>query len=132
MSAGAVWVGARLMDMGDYTTPFIIMATFYLVATLIYWRRLPSARTIGREGVRRAAGTGDRRGVRWLTRLTTTATPRRRSRAAHGRAWRGLALAAALTLALVAALAYGLANREPATAQKRRDPPWASPRRPSR
>ena len=38
MSAGAVWVGARLMDMGDYTTPFIIMATFYLVATLIYWR----------------------------------------------------------------------------------------------
>ena len=29
----------------------------------------------------------------------------------------GLALAAALTLALVAALAYGLANREPATAQ---------------
>ena len=36
------------------------------------------------------------------------------------RAWprvAGLALAAALTLALVAALAYGLANREPATAQ---------------
>ena len=38
VSAGAVWLGARLLASGDYTTPFIIMATFYLVATLIYWR----------------------------------------------------------------------------------------------
>ena len=38
VSSGAVWLGARLMDSGDFTTPFVIMATFYLVATLIYWR----------------------------------------------------------------------------------------------
>ena len=52
VSAGAVWLGARLLASGDYTTPFIIMATFYLVATLIYWRVF---RPLERSGSRPAA-----------------------------------------------------------------------------
>ena len=38
VSAVAVFVGSRLLDSGDFATPFVIMATFYLISTMIYWR----------------------------------------------------------------------------------------------
>jgi MFS family permease len=38
VSAVAIMVGSRIMDSGDFTTPFMIMATAYLVAAVIYWR----------------------------------------------------------------------------------------------
>jgi MFS family permease len=38
VSAGAIWVGARMLDGGDFTTPFLIMAGASLVSTAIYWR----------------------------------------------------------------------------------------------
>ncbi len=38
LSAVAIFAGSRLMDAGDFTTPFMIMAVCYLVSTLIYWR----------------------------------------------------------------------------------------------
>ena len=37
LSAVAIFAGSRLMDAGDFTTPFMIMAVCYLVSTLIYW-----------------------------------------------------------------------------------------------
>ena len=38
VSAVAILVGSRLMDSGDFATPFLIMATGYLISTMIYWR----------------------------------------------------------------------------------------------
>ncbi len=38
LSAGAIFVGARLLDAGDFTTPFMIMAGASLISTVIYWR----------------------------------------------------------------------------------------------
>ena len=37
-SAIAILVGSRLLDGGDFTTPFLIMAGFSAISTLIYWR----------------------------------------------------------------------------------------------
>ena len=37
-SAVAVYIGSQLMDSGDFTTPFLLMATAYLASTIIYWR----------------------------------------------------------------------------------------------
>lgn len=38
VSAVAIFVGSRLLDGGDFTTPFLIMAVAYAVSTAIYWR----------------------------------------------------------------------------------------------
>jgi len=38
VSAVAIFLGSQLMDSGDYATPFMMLATCYLVSTLIYWR----------------------------------------------------------------------------------------------
>jgi MFS family permease len=38
MSAVAIYIGSRLMDGGDFTTPFLIMALFASASTLIYWK----------------------------------------------------------------------------------------------
>ena len=38
MSAIAIVIGSRLIDSGDFTTPFLIMATALLASTVIYWR----------------------------------------------------------------------------------------------
>ncbi len=36
MSAIAIWIGSRLLDSGDFTTPFLIMAGCYVISTMIY------------------------------------------------------------------------------------------------
>lgn len=38
LSGLASYVGARLMGVGDYTTPFLVMAGCYLIATLMFWQ----------------------------------------------------------------------------------------------
>ena len=38
VSAVAIFAGSRLLDGGDYTTPFLIMAVAYVISTAIYWR----------------------------------------------------------------------------------------------
>jgi MFS family permease len=38
ISAGAIFLGSRMLDGGDFMTPFLIMAAAYLLSTLIYWR----------------------------------------------------------------------------------------------
>ncbi len=38
VSAAAIFIGSRLMDSGDFTTPFLITAAGYLIATVVYWR----------------------------------------------------------------------------------------------
>ena len=38
VSAVAILIGSQLMDSGDFATPFLILASCYLVSTLIYWR----------------------------------------------------------------------------------------------
>ena len=38
ISAGAIYVGSRLMASGDFMLPFMIMAAGYLVSTVIYWK----------------------------------------------------------------------------------------------
>ena len=38
VSAAAIFVSSRIMDTGDFTTPFMIMAAAYLVSTMIYWK----------------------------------------------------------------------------------------------
>jgi MFS family permease len=38
VSAIAIFVSSRIMDSGDFATPFLIMAVFYLASTLIHWR----------------------------------------------------------------------------------------------
>ena len=38
VSALSVYMASRLMDSGDFTTPFLFMATAFLISTLIYWR----------------------------------------------------------------------------------------------
>jgi MFS family permease len=38
LSGLSSYVGARLMDMGDYSTPFIVMAGCYFIGTLMFWQ----------------------------------------------------------------------------------------------
>ncbi len=38
VSALAIMVGSRLVDSGDYTSPFLIMAVCIALSTLIYWQ----------------------------------------------------------------------------------------------
>ena len=38
VSALAIIVGSRLVDSGDYTSPFLIMAVCIALSTLIYWQ----------------------------------------------------------------------------------------------
>ena len=38
LSAIAILIGSRLLDSGDFTTPFLIMAVASLISTAIYWR----------------------------------------------------------------------------------------------
>jgi MFS family permease len=38
LSALAVFIGSRLLDSGDFTTPFLIMGVCFAISTLIYWR----------------------------------------------------------------------------------------------
>ena len=38
VSALAIVVGSRLVDSGDYTSPFLIMAVCIALSTLIYWQ----------------------------------------------------------------------------------------------
>jgi hypothetical protein len=48
LSASAIVISSRLMESGDFTTPFVMAAVAYLASTLIYWvafRRL-EVRTI--------------------------------------------------------------------------------------
>jgi hypothetical protein len=55
LSAPAIILSSRLMESGDFTTPFVIAAAAYLVSTLIYWlgfRRLELQ--VGRERARQA------------------------------------------------------------------------------
>ncbi|MBI4306122.1 MAG: MFS transporter [Chloroflexi bacterium] len=50
LSAPAIVLSSRLMDSGDFTTPFVIAAAAYLASTAIYWiafRRLEMR--VGRE-----------------------------------------------------------------------------------
>ena len=37
VSAIAIWFGSRMLDHGDFTTPFLIMATTIAISSLIYW-----------------------------------------------------------------------------------------------
>jgi hypothetical protein len=37
-NAQVVFMGAHLMGVGDYRTPFSLMAGFILVATVIFWQ----------------------------------------------------------------------------------------------
>ncbi|MDP6071606.1 MAG: MFS transporter [SAR202 cluster bacterium] len=38
VSAVAIFVSSRVMDTGDFATPFMVMALAYLVSTMIYWK----------------------------------------------------------------------------------------------
>ncbi|MEE8337414.1 MAG: MFS transporter [Dehalococcoidia bacterium] len=38
LSALAILIGSRLLDSGDFTTPFMIMGVSFAISTLIYWR----------------------------------------------------------------------------------------------
>lgn len=38
LSGAASYLGARLMNAGDFRTPFLIMAGCYLVATVLFWQ----------------------------------------------------------------------------------------------
>ena len=38
LSAVAILIGSRLMDSGDFTTPFLIMAVAFMASTIMYWR----------------------------------------------------------------------------------------------
>ena len=38
VSAIAIWFGSRMLDHGDFTTPFLFMATAITISSLIYWR----------------------------------------------------------------------------------------------
>ncbi len=38
VSAVAIWFGSRMLDGGDFTTPFIFMASSIAISSLIYWR----------------------------------------------------------------------------------------------
>jgi hypothetical protein len=38
VSAVAILISSRLMDSGDFATPFVIAAIAYVVSTMIYWR----------------------------------------------------------------------------------------------
>lgn len=37
MSAIAIFIGSRLMNSGDFTTPFFIMAAGAALSTVLYW-----------------------------------------------------------------------------------------------
>ena len=49
VAAVAIVVGSRLMDSGDFATPFLIMATAFLASTLIYWRAFRPLELSGRR-----------------------------------------------------------------------------------
>ena len=34
----SMFISSRLMGSGDFTTPFLMMATAFLISTVIYWR----------------------------------------------------------------------------------------------
>ena len=38
VSAIAIWFGSRMLDGGDFTTPFFIMASGIAISSIIYWR----------------------------------------------------------------------------------------------
>lgn len=38
LSGLAGYLGARMMDAGDFTSPFVLMAGLYLVAVIVFWR----------------------------------------------------------------------------------------------
>lgn len=38
VSAIAIWIGSRMLDGGDFTTPFLIMATAIGISSIIYWK----------------------------------------------------------------------------------------------
>lgn len=38
VSAVAIWFGSRMLDGGDFTTPFFVMASAIGISSLIYWR----------------------------------------------------------------------------------------------
>jgi len=38
VTAVAIFAGSRLLDGGDYTTPFLIVGACYAISTAIYWR----------------------------------------------------------------------------------------------
>lgn len=38
LSGGAAYIGARMMDDGDFRTPFLAMAICYLVANILFWQ----------------------------------------------------------------------------------------------
>jgi hypothetical protein len=38
VSAVAIWFGSRMLDGGDFTTPFMVMASSIAISSLIYWR----------------------------------------------------------------------------------------------
>ena len=54
VAAVAILIGSRLMDAGDFTTPFLLMAGFSLVSTLLYWRLF---RPLERSEIARRAAT---------------------------------------------------------------------------
>ena len=38
VSAVAIWFGSRMLNSGDFSTPFFIMASSIAISSLIYWR----------------------------------------------------------------------------------------------
>jgi predicted MFS family arabinose efflux permease len=38
LTGGAAFLGARLMDAGDFQSPFFFMAGAYLIGTVLFWR----------------------------------------------------------------------------------------------
>ncbi len=38
VSAVAIWLGSRMLDGGDFTTPFFIMASGIAISSIIYWK----------------------------------------------------------------------------------------------
>ena len=65
LSALAIFAGSRLLDGGDFTTPFVIMGVCYAISTAIYWKafrplEISELRKQQDEGVPSAvAGGGD-------------------------------------------------------------------------
>ena len=38
VSGVATFLGARMMDAGDFRTPFFLMAIFYSISSFLFWR----------------------------------------------------------------------------------------------
>lgn len=38
VSAVAIWLGSRMLDGGDFTIPFFIMASGIAISSIIYWK----------------------------------------------------------------------------------------------